>query len=105
MFEAFIDTALYVFCRFQLHRQAPNHPLQLGDALLLIASARFGAKDFGRPLQELLFPAGEDRRSQLVLPANLGRGLDTGEFFDHDTGFELWIEGSSFCHSGSPFLD
>jgi hypothetical protein len=93
------------FCRFQLHRQSPNHAFQLGDTLLLVTAARFGRKDLGRPFQELGFPAREDRRSQLVLPANLCYGLDAGELFDHEAGFELWLEVSPLCHSVSPFLD
>jgi hypothetical protein len=45
---------------FQFHRQPLNHPLQLGDPLLFIATARFGGQDLGRALDKLGFPARED---------------------------------------------
>ena len=86
------EASAVFFCHLQIHRQSPDHPLQVGDPFLLITPTPIGGKELRRPLQELLFSSRQDLGPQPILPADLGLVLDASEFLQNHPGLELWRE-------------
>jgi hypothetical protein len=88
------------FCGFQLHGEASDHLLQLGDAALLLVALYLAPEEGIQALEGSLFPASDEFGLPLVLPGDLGLALQAGEDFEDDLVLELRRERppSAFRH-------
>jgi hypothetical protein len=77
------------FCDFQLHRQASDHPLGLGDAVLVAALLIVAFEEALQAFKSDVLPAGDEFGFQLVLPGGCGRAPLAREAFEDDLGLEL----------------
>jgi hypothetical protein len=88
------------FCDFELHGQAPDHPLQLGDAVLVFDPLALALEEGLQPFEGDVLPAGDEFGLQLVLPGGLSRGPPPREDLEDDLGLEPRSErpASAFQH-------
>ncbi len=73
----------------QLHGQASDHSLQLGDPILFLIPLFPGLEEGLQPLDGDVHPAGDEFGLQLVVASDLGLALQAGEHFEDDPGIEL----------------
>jgi hypothetical protein len=63
--------------------------VQLGDDLLALVRRRsLPLEELGHPLPQRRLPLADQQRVHLVLPTNLGRGLDSHQRLQTHLGFE-----------------
>jgi hypothetical protein len=94
------DAKVSFFCDFELHSQSSDHPLELGDAGLVLALLVLALEEGLQAFEGDVLPAGDEFGLQLVLSGDLGLALQSGEDFEDDLGLELRREGpaSAFRH-------
>src|SRR5262249_49173616 len=83
------------FCDFHLHHQAPHHPLQLGDPILVLAPLAVSLEEVFQAFEGDLLPAGDEPGLQRVLAGDLGLTLPGREDFGDGLGLGLGREGSA----------
>jgi hypothetical protein len=87
-------------CDFELHGQEPDHPLQLGDAVLVLPPLTLALEEALQPFQGDVLPAGDEFGLQLVPSGDLGLADLAREDFEDDLSFESRREGpaAAFRH-------